>query len=311
MSDPRLLLVDGHAVIYRAYHAFPALSTSEGMLVNAVYGFGRILLVALRDLNPEHVAVTFDHRAPTFRHTAFKDYKAQRPAMPEDLRPQIDLVKELVTSLNIPRFELEGFEADDLIGTITLQQEQTKRSSLILTGDKDAFQLVTDLTHVLIPGRGPQNGEVEYDAAAVEAKMGVTPAQIIDLKALMGDPSDNIPGVAGVGPKTAAKLIQTFGTVAHLYEVLADLSVATPAEQALLKGAVLTKLQTDKESALMSQQLATIDRHVPLEFSLPKCRVNEYDKTAVTAFLEKLQFNSLLPLLPLDDFEQGVQSALF
>lgn len=304
-----LLLIDGHALIYRAYHAFPGLSTKEGMLVNAVYGFSRILLTALRDFSPTYVAVAFDHPKPTFRHEAFTEYKAHRVAMPDDLKAQIPLVKDVVTALNMPQFELPGFEADDLIGTITKQAKTAVTDdsrpvrSVIVTGDRDAFQLVDDDTRVWMPGRGKGSVDTEYDRDSVKSKMGVWPEQIIDLKALMGDASDNIPGVKGVGEKTALSLIQQFESLDGVYQAL-------PTAESL-KPALREKLERDKDQAFLSQQLATINRDVPISLELGACRVTEYDKTAATDLFESLGFVSLVPLLPQDEFEQGVQSALF
>ncbi len=221
-----LVLVDGHALIYRAYHAFPGLSTSTGELVNAVYGFSRILLTAINDLSPTYLAVTFDSKGPTKRAERYEQYKAHRPPMPEDLRSQIDRVKQVVSALNIPQFALPGYEADDLLGTITAQvAEQQKATagtcddllSIVVTGDKDLLQLVDDCTHVWLPGRGKGQVDTEYDADQVVRKMGVTPAQVTELKALMGDASDNIPGVAGIGKKTAEKLIMQYPTIDALY----------------------------------------------------------------------------------------------
>lgn len=314
MSDHRRFVIfDGHALIYRAYHAFPGLSTNEGVLVNAVYGFARILLTALRELEPQYVAVAFDHKSPTKRSQTFEDYKAHRPEMPDDLKPQIELVKEVVDALNIPRFELAGYEADDLIGTITKQlSKQDDVLSIVVTGDKDLFQLVDDdKVHVWMPARGKQKGaDTEYDDAGVLAKMGVRPDQIVDLKSLMGDASDNIPGVKGVGAKTAATLITAFETLDAVYKRVAELQESEETDP-IIKGAVLTKLVAGKENAYLSQELARIDREVPIEFELEPCSVASYDKEKVSELFEKLQFNSLISLLPKDEFELGIQDALF
>lgn len=308
----RFVIFDGHALIYRAYHAFPGLSTSEGVLVNAVYGFARILLTALRELDPQYVAVAFDHKSPTKRSQTFEDYKAHRPEMPDDLKPQIEIVKQVVDALNIPRFELAGYEADDLIGTITKQLSVDDVLSIVVTGDKDLFQLVDDdKVHVWMPARGKQKGEdTEYDDAGVLKKMGVRPDQIVDLKSLMGDASDNIPGVKGIGAKTAAALITNFETLDAVYEKVAQLQESEETDP-IIKGAVLTKLVAGKENAYLSQELARIDRDVPIEFELEPCSVASYDKEKVSELFEKLQFNSLISLLPKDEFELGIQDALF
>lgn len=308
----RFVIFDGHGLIYRAYHAFPPLSTKEGVLVNAVYGFSRILLTALNDLHPEYVAVAFDHKGPTHRSKEYVDYKAHRPSMPDDLKPQIALVKDVVDALNIPRFELEGYEADDLIGTVTAKlSTDAEIESVIVTGDKDMFQLVDKTTHVWMPARGKQGiEETEYDSAGVEKKMGVKPEQIVDLKALMGDTSDNIPGVRGVGSKTAQTLIQQFGTLEKLYHRVEEIQQSGE-KDAVIKGALLQKLSDGKEDAYLSQKLARIDRAVPIDFSLDPCKVSSYDKEKVSELFEEMEFRSLINLLPKDEFELGIQNALF
>lgn len=309
------LLIDGHALAYRAYHAFKDLSTGEGLMINAVYGFSRILLTGIRNFKPKYVAVAFDHPRPTFRHTAFENYKANRVEMPDDLKTQIEMVKQVVKTLNIPQFEIPGYEADDLIGTITAQLLEHKDPDLlteIVTGDRDAFQLVDEYTHVWMAGRTKVQGDTEYDRAGVKNKMGVYPEQIVDLKALMGDASDNIPGVKGIGEKTAVKLISAFGTLEKVYEAIeGNTPDISPAALSLLKGAVVEKLQAGKESAFLSQKLATIDRNVPLTLELDDCQVHTYDKEAATQLFQELEFKSLIPLLPADEFELGVQAALF
>lgn len=310
------LLIDGHALIYRAYHAFPELSTSSGLLVNAVYGFTRNILTAIRDYQPSHIAVAFDHPQPTFRHTAFEQYKANRVTMPEDLQPQIPIIKQVVTSLNIPQFELAGFEADDLIGTIQCQlKDQTQVEDLmtvIVTGDRDTFQLVSDKTHVWMPGRGKNQSDTEFDRDGVKTKMGVYPDQIIDLKSLMGDASDNIPGVKGVGEKTATKLIQHYGSLDALYQAVDEWQAGEQQKHVgILKQGLVDKLVTDKDNALMSYTLATIQCDVPIKLELDECRVSGYDKEGAAKLLEEYDFKSLVRLLPPDDFELGIQSALF
>lgn len=319
--QPYFLIIDGHALIYRAYHAFPDLTTPSGQLANAVYGFTRHVLTAIREYKPEYLAVTFDHRKPTFRHADFEGYKANRVKMPDDLIPQIDMIKDVVTKLNFPLFELEGYEADDLIGTLTTQlialneKEKTNVMGLIVTGDRDSFQLVNDTTHVWLPGRTKQQVDTEYDWDGVCQRMQVCPDQIVDLKALMGDASDNIPGVPGVGEKTAIKLLQTFGNLEALYQVVEGDEAASAkfsAEQlAVLKETLKTKLLAGKESALMSQKLARIDRDVPISLDLEACRVCAYDKQGAKALLESLGFKSLISALPADEFELDIQAALF
>lgn len=315
---PIFLLIDGHAVIYRAFYALPKLTDPKGRVVNAVYGFTRILLAAINEFEPKYLAVTFDHRKPTFRHKEFKDYKAQRPEMPDDLKPQIPLVKEIVTVLNIPQFEIEGYEADDLIGTLSYKLDHNPKElkadenllSIVVTGDKDLLQLVDDNTHVWLPGRG-KKGDLEYDRAQVKADLNIYPEQVVDMKALMGDSSDNIPGIKGIGKKTAASLINEFGSLDNIFQAVAKIEAKQADQSGLLKGAVLEKLRTGKESAYLSQMLAKIELDVPLKINLPQCQVESYDKAKVVELFKQYDFNSLIGQLPGDQLETDIQEALF
>lgn len=309
MSRKTFLLVDAHALIYRAYYAFPNLTDSEGHLVNALYGFTKMFLSALTYFEPEYAAVCFDHPKPTFRHEKYKEYKAHRAKMPDDLIPQISQVKEMVDVLNVPRFEIPGFEADDLIGTVNCKVEDLDNELLtvIVTGDQDSFQLVDNDTHIWMPARGKQRGDIEYDAELVEKKLGIRPDQVIDMKALMGDSSDNIPGIRGIGKKTAAKLMQRYQTLEKIYQFLAE----TPEGDDLIKGSLLKKLTEGKDDAFISQDLATIECKAPIDFNLEACRVTSYDKSKAVAFLQQFNFKSLINSLPEDAFERSVQDALF
>ena len=276
MSRKTFLLVDAHALIYRAYYAFPNLTDSEGHLVNALYGFSKMFLSALTYFEPEYAAVCFDHPKPTFRHEKYEAYKANRSKMPDDLIPQISQVKEMVDVLNVPRFEISGFEADDLIGTVNCKVEDMDNELLtvIVTGDQDSFQLVDNDTHIWMPARGKQRGDIEYDAELVKKKWGIRPDQVVDMKALMGDSSDNIPGIKGIGKKTAEKLIQRFDSLEKIYQFLDK----NPEGDDLIKGSLLKKLTEGKEDAFVSQDLATIDCDAPIDFDLESCRVTSYDK---------------------------------
>ncbi len=310
----RFIIFDGHALMYRAYHAFPELTSPAGVKVNAVYGFSRILLTVIRDFEPEYIAVTFDHKGKTKRAEKYEDYKAHRPEMPDDLKPQVEIIKEVVTALNIPTFVQEGIEADDLIGSIAkIMQLPDGHSDSVLTtvvsGDKDLLQLVTEDLSVWIPGN-KWSRDTEYFETEVIKKMGVTPHGVIDLKALMGDASDNIPGVKGVGKVTARKLLSEFGTLEALYEAVDRVAESGEAHD-LLKGATLKKLVVDKKMAFMSQDLARIDVDVPIDFNLEKCTVKDYDKQVVIDLFDSLEFSSLVRLLPQDTFEESVQEALF
>jgi DNA polymerase-1 len=261
-----------------------------------------------------YIAVAFDHPQKTFRHADFVEYKANRVEMPDDLKPQIEIIKEVVETFNIPRFELGGYEADDLIGTLAAQmvglnaQTDDEIMTLIVTGDRDSFQLVNEYTHVWMPGGSRGKDDLEYDRDGVKLRMGVYPEQIVDLKALMGDASDNIPGVAGVGEKTATKLIQAYETLANVYTA-AEAGQAD--KEKGLTPKVIEKLIADKANALMSQKLAQIDQAVPVLLDLEACKVSSYDKEKAQALLEELDFKSLIPLMPADEFELDVQAALF
>lgn len=303
-----LMLVDAHAIIYRAYYSFPpTLTTPEGMLVNAAFGFTRILLMAIQDMQPTHLAVSFDHPQPTFRHEEYKEYKAHRQKMPDDLIPQIGLTKEIVSKLNIPQFQVGGYEADDLIGTLS---KQSPIKTVIVTGDQDLFQLVDDKIHVWLPPRGKKPA-AEYDADQVKAKIKVGPEQVIDLKALMGDNSDNIPGIRGIGPKSAATLLERFKTLDGVYAGVEALETGNEEHVDILKGALLKKLQTGKEDAYLSQKLATINREAPIELDLDACKVTGYNKAEAVKFFQDMEFRSLIGLLPNDEFENSIQDSLF
>lgn len=314
---PCLMLVDGHALAYRAYHAFPPLTTKDGRLVNAVYGFSRILLTVLRDLKCEYICVSFDLPKPTFRHEKYSSYKAQREEMPTELQSQIELIKEVVTSLNIPIYSLEGYEADDVIGTIANQAVSGEfdhgsiEKVYIVTGDRDAFQLVTDKIHVYVPPRGKDAFYLECGPEEVKERMGIGPEQIVDYKSLAGDASDNIPGVKGIGDKTAVRLLQAFGTSEKIYEGIKTPSLLNETQKVLLKPKVVENLARDYEAMVMSRELATIDVNAPISLKLDDCLVKNYDKNKVTELLESLEFRSLVKLLPQDQFETSVQSALF
>ncbi len=242
----RLVLIDGNAILHRAYHAIPPLTAPDGSVVNAVYGFGTMLLRLIGDLKPTHVAVAFDRPKPTFRKKLFEGYQAKRPKMDDELVDQIPKVHALVSGFGIPIFEQDGFEADDVIGTLATQ---SKDQVIIVTGDRDLLQLVDD-DHILVymPTKGLSQAKL-YDEKAVLERMGVAPDKIPDFKALAGDPSDNYPGVAGIGPKTAVALLIKYKTL-----------------EAILQTKELTA--EEKKSARMCHDLSTIRTNVPLEGSL-------------------------------------------
>lgn len=292
----KLVLIDGHAILHRAYHAYPPLTTSKGELVNAVYGFTSILLSVLRQINPEYVAVAFDKKGPTFRHQQYTQYKASRPKMDQELEDQIERVKQVVQTLNIPIFSVQGFEADDVIGTLA-KKAAKKTEVIIVTGDQDALQLVDDKVRVYMPARGKKPVQV-FNKELVLKKYGLEPKQIVDLKSLAGDQSDEIPGVRGIGPKTAVNLIKMFGSMEKIYEAIEKKTLKS------LKEKVIKALAEGAESAVLSKSLATIVTDVPINLVLEKCRLLDYDKDKVIELFEELEFRSLVKKLPDDGWRE-------
>jgi DNA polymerase-1 len=305
------LIIDGHALIYRSYFAMPPLTDTKGRVVGAVFGFAKTLLLALRDFEPDYISVVFDHRkASQERKNIYPLYKANRPPMPEDLRPQIDLTKKLVGVFNIPKFELEGLEGDDLIGFLSAQaNKELDLKTTIVTGDKDLLQLVDEKVRVFIPDRSRKHDSIEYTPKLVKKYLDIYPNQVVDYKALRGDPSDNIPGVLGVGKKTALKLIHEFSTIEKLYEELPK--IQEEGGRDFIKGKLLEKLVNDKEKAFLSYKLAKIKREAPFDFDLEKCLVSDYDKEEVTKLFDELGFQSLKKNLPKDKFDMAIEQSLF
>ncbi len=279
-----LILIDGHALAYRAFFALPieGFTTKEGEPTNATYGFTRTLLdLILGDDPPEYLAVSFDVGA-TFRDELFAEYKGTREKMPDELRLQIERIREVVAALNIPILELPGYEADDVLGTIAQQAKPEKVPVHIITGDRDLLQLVDDNTVVELPPGRYQKQPTIYNEAAVIEKLGVRPDQVVDYKALVGDQSDNIPGVSGVGPKTAVKLLAQYETLDGIY---ADLDN--------IKGAVGKKLANDKDAAYLSYKLAMIVTDAPIDLDIEACVTREYDPEPVVELFRELEFRSL------------------
>lgn len=286
----RLVLVDGNSLLHRAYHAMPRLTTKSGRPVNAVYGFLNMLFRVFNDLKPDYVAVSFDKKGPTFRHLEFKDYKAKRPKMDDELVAQVEPVHEVVESLSIPIFEIEGYEADDVIGTLAKQAEDLKKEeveTVIVTGDRDALQLVNEKVKVYCPLKGLSN-PILYDEKKVREAFGLKPKQLIDYKALRGDSSDNIPGVKGIGEVTAKKLLAKYGSLEEVYKNLDE-----------IEARVEKKLIKDKKKAYLSRRLGEIVLKVPIRLDLKSCRLSDYDKKKAEKAFEKYEFRSLLKRLPL------------
>ncbi len=284
MSDKTLFLLDAYALTYRAYYAFiknPRIN-SKGVNTSAVFGFTNTLLDVLQKENPSHIGVVFDPHGPTFRHEMYAEYKANREAMPEDMRVAIPLIKQIISALRIPVVEVQGFEADDIIGTLAHKAAAEGFTVYMMTPDKDYAQLVRDNVFVYKPGRS--GGDVEiWDAAGVKAKFAVTPDHIIDLLGLMGDTSDNIPGCPGVGPKSAEKLITDFGSIEGIYEHIDE-----------LKGKQKENLESFRDQIALSKVLATINTHSPVDFNAEEFRREEPDQTKLTNLFAELEFRNML-----------------
>jgi DNA polymerase-1 len=287
-TPKKLVLIDGNAIIHRAFHALPPLTNKKGELLNAVYGFTSILLKVMDDIKPDYLIAAFDLKGPTFRHEEYKEYKATRVKAPDELYAQIDRVKEVTQAFNIPIYEMAGFEADDVIGTIATQAENSSEEieSIIVTGDLDMLQLVSPKTTVYALRRG-MSDIVTYDEAAVVARYGLTPTQFVDFKGLKGDPSDNIPGVKGIGEKTAITLIQKYNSIEGVYESISE-----------LKGALKEKLEKDKMNALMSKRLSAIVLDAPVKLELDKAVLKEFDRQKVVELFQELNFFSLVKRIP-------------
>jgi len=287
-EKPLLILFDGNALVHRAFHALPPLSiTKTGEMVNAVQGFASTLLKLLRENKPDYWAIAFDRPAPTFRHEMFEDYKAQRPKTPPELVTQIERVHQLAEAFNLPIFEMDGYEGDDIIGTISTQAVSKGIDTLIVTGDNDMLQVVQPGVRVMSPRRGFAD-TVVYDSPAVREKYGLDPAQLISYKALVGDTSDNIPGVKGIGEKTAVKLLQQFNDLDGIYSHLDEVQPER----------IRTLLQASHETALQNSKLAAIVTDVPLPFDLDNCAVSSYDRNKVVDLFRELGFSSMLSRLP-------------
>ena len=254
----KLVIVDGNSLMNRAYYAIQRpMITKEGFYTHGIYGFLNMLNKIISDYEPTHIAVAFDRKAPTFRHLEYTEYKAGRKKMPPELAMQFPVLKDILQALNIGILEMDGFEADDILGTVSLSAEEAGFECYIFTGDKDAFQLASDFVKIIFTKRGITEFDI-YDKCSFIEKYGFTPLQFIDLKGLMGDSSDNIPGIPGVGEKTATKLILEYGSVEKLIESVNELKA----------GKLKTNIEENAQQALMSKRLATINRHIPIELSL-------------------------------------------
>jgi DNA polymerase-1 len=283
----RLMLLDSNGLIYRGYHALPPLTTSKGELVNAVFGFCSILLRGIQDLQPEYVAACFDLPGPTFRHEQFADYKATRAPMPDDLRSQFPKVREVVAALRIPVYEMAGYEADDVIGTITRDMDARGIDTTVVTGDMDMLQIVTEHTRLMTTRQGVDS-TVYYDPAKIWERFQLRPNQMIDYKALKGDPTDNIPGIPGVGEKTAAKLVGEFGSLEGIYERLGEVK----------PDKLRFKLVEAREQVFGSRELSRIICDLPISLDLDAAHLSDYDRAEVVRLFREFEFRTLIDRLP-------------
>lgn len=289
----KLMLIDGNSITYRAFFAIPPLTSSSGLQTNAVYGFTTMLLKVLEEEKPTHILVAFDAGKMTFRHADYAEYKGGREKTPPELSQQFPALKELIGAFSIAQYELPGYEADDIIGTLSRQAEQQGREVVVVSGDKDLLQLASDKVTVLLTRKGVSEVE-KYTPAEVNEKYGLAPEQIIDLKGLMGDPSDNIPGVPGVGEKTALKLLHEYGTVENVLENIPN-----------LKGKLRENIENNAENARLSKQLATIYREAPVDKTVDDAAWSGYDPAVLAAALRKLEFKSLVERLEIGGADGG------
>lgn len=294
-----LIIIDGNSIINRAFYALPNMSNEAGLNTNAIFGFTRMMFKIIEEYRPTHMSVAFDKKAPTFRHKEYADYKAGRKKMPDELAEQLQPLKDLLDKFNINRLELEGYEADDIIGTISKLGEENDFKVYIVTGDKDAIQLASHKTTTLITKKGVADVE-EYDYDSVIERYEMTPTQFIDLKGLMGDKSDNIPGVPGVGEKTGIKLLKQYSSIENLIEHTDE-----------LKGSIKKKIEENQDLAIMSKRLATIIRDVPIDVKLDDLKYGDYNKDDVLDKFKEFGFTSLISkLIGLDGGETTVKQEI-
>lgn len=294
----RLIIIDSNSIVHRAFHALPPLSTKSGEVVGAVYGFLLVFLKALREFEPDYIAATFDLPGPTFRHEKFKEYKATRPPTAEGICQQLPKVKEILKAFNVAIFEKQGFEADDIIATIARlvsdRQTMPELETIILSGDSDTLQSVDKNTKVYFLRKGVKDTVLYDEDKVLEKYQGLTPEKLADFKALKGDPTDNIPGVKGIGEKTAIDLILKFNSLENLYKEIDENSAKAMEIPQRIKD-ILIK---DKEQAFLSKELSQAERNTPIDFDLSKCHWQELDKDKAREIFEKFEFRSLINRLP-------------
>ena len=296
----KLVLIDGNSIMNRAFYGIMgsrALTSKDGKFTNAIYGFLAILFKLLEEENPQYLGVTFDLKAPTARHKLYEGYKANRKGMPNELAEQMPIIKDILRAMNIDIIEKEGYEGDDIIGTLSKYGEKRGLEVVILSGDRDTFQLATDKIKIHIPRTKAGKTETEiFDKEKVKEVYEVEPKQLIDVKGLQGDTSDNIPGVPGIGEKTALTLIKKYKTIENLYEKLEK-------EETDIKGKQKEKLLENKELAFLSKKLGEINLKVPLEDTLEELRIEEWDKTKVLEIFKELNFKRYIEKFGLTEIE--------
>jgi DNA polymerase I len=276
------IIIDSNSIIHRAFHALPPLTSKDGKIVNAVYGFLLVLFKLIKELKPKYIAACFDLPEPTFRKQAFEQYKAHRKKAPDELYEQIPVVKEVLRKFNVPVFEKAGYEGDDLIGTLSVK---SKKNNIVVSGDLDNLQLISPNTFVYYLNKGVKSAVLCDEKAIAEKYEGLVPLQLVDFKGLRGDVSDNIPGVKGIGEKTALKLIKEFGSIKNLYDNLEKADISSKVKEKLIEG---------KENAFMSRDLAEIRKDVPVEINFEDCEWGGYDEKEVVEMLKSFGFNSLI-----------------
>lgn len=303
-GEKRFVVIDGNHLIHRAFYAIQApLKTSNGEQTNAIYGFASMLLNIIETEEPDYIAVTFDEHAPTFRHEKHEEYKATRVKAPDELYAQIPRIREMIKKFNVPMYSKEGYEADDMMGTLATKAEKEGITTHIVTGDMDMLQLVGPKIHVIFPHKGYKE-PLDYDAEKVMEKYGITPEQVVDYKALVGDTSDNIKGVDGIGPKGAADLLSKYKTLDGIYEHLDEVS-----------GNIKEKLERDREAAYFAHDLARIRTNVPCDFKKEDAELIKLDYFGLSKFFEEMEMKSLQKrlqkLIPAEKLQPKEQMSMF
>ena len=300
----KFLVIDGNSILNRAFYGLSAarMVTSEGIHTNAIFGFLNIYYMIIDKFNPDYVSVAFDLKAPTFRHKMYDEYKGTRKGMPDELKEQVPIIKDVLRAMNIHIFELEGYEADDILGTIaSLNEKNTKEDifTYILTGDRDSYQLISDKTSIIFPSS--KMGKTDYTVYTpqlLKEEKNIEPYQVVDIKSLMGDSSDNIPGVKGIGEKTAYSLIEKYTTLDNIYANIDNLDASAK---------IIEKLKNDEKMARLSYTLATINKEVPIDLQYDEVRVKEVNKDELYPLFKRLAFNKFIAKYDFDKVKEDVK----